>query len=114
MHEYHIVEGIVRQVVEAAKKNNAVRVTRVNLAMGESSGMEESSVRMYFDQISKGTTAEGAELTVSQIKTNLKCENCDMIFERKQKEFACPKCGRPAAPPQPNSEFYIVNIEVEK
>ncbi len=114
MHEYHIVERIVKDVVEAAKKNNAVRVTKVNLAVGELSALVESSARLYFDQISKGTCSEGAELVLNPIKTKLKCKSCDILFERKEKEFTCPKCGQPAAPSQLSSELYIVNIEVEK
>jgi|GEM_PF-396337 len=88
MHEYHIVESIVRQVVETAKKNNAARVSKVNLALSEFSDLEESSIRLYFEQISEGTCAEGAAVAIKTVKS-----------------------GRP---PSFAPKLYIVDIEVEK
>ena len=69
MHEYHIVEGIVKQAAKTARDNGASRVTKVTLAVGPFSGLEESSVRLYFDSISEGTPAEGAELVINPTET---------------------------------------------
>jgi hydrogenase nickel incorporation protein HypA/HybF len=68
MHEYHIVENVVKQATGVADERGASRITRVRLAVGELSGLEESSIRLYFDEISKGTLAEGAELIVSPVE----------------------------------------------
>jgi len=64
VHEYHIVEKIVNQASEKAKSEGASRITRINLALGELSGFAEGSIRLYFDTISAGTPAEGAELLI--------------------------------------------------
>ena len=64
MHEYHIVEGVVKQILEKAKTSNASRVTRVTLVMSEMSGLKEAPVRGYFEELSKGTLLEGAELII--------------------------------------------------
>ncbi len=62
MHEYHIVEAVVKQIVTAAAGNNAEKVTRVSLVLGDQSGLEEGAVRLYFETISAGTPAAGAAL----------------------------------------------------
>lgn len=69
MHEYHIVEGVVKQAISKAQEANASKVTRVNLVMGRMSGLAEASVRMYFENFSKGTILEGAELIISSPKS---------------------------------------------
>ncbi len=68
MHEYHIVESVIKQAAAAAEEREASRITRIRLAVGEMSGLEESSIRLYFEEISKGTLAEGAELVVNSAK----------------------------------------------
>lgn len=70
MHEYHIVEKIVNQAAEKAKSEGASRVTKITLALGELSGFAESSVRLYFETISEGTAAEGAELIINPIRSS--------------------------------------------
>ncbi|MFC1576042.1 hydrogenase maturation nickel metallochaperone HypA [Candidatus Omnitrophota bacterium] len=67
MHEYHIVEGIVKKITKVAKENGASKITSVSLALGKVSGLEESSVRLYFETISEGTSACGAELAVKTV-----------------------------------------------
>ena len=68
MHEYHIVEGAVKQILEKAKASNASRVTRITLVMGEMSGLKEAPVRNYFEALSKDTLLEGAELIIKPAK----------------------------------------------
>ncbi|PIP67760.1 MAG: hydrogenase maturation nickel metallochaperone HypA [Candidatus Omnitrophica bacterium CG_4_9_14_0_2_um_filter_42_8] len=87
MHEYHIVEGAVKQMLEKAKSSNATRVTRVTLVMGEFSGLKEGPVRSYFENFSKSTLLEGAELII--------------------KPVGAKDCAGPG------KEFYIDNIEIE-
>ena len=70
MHEHHIVEKIINQVAEKAKNEGVSKITKVSLALGELSGLAESSVRLYFETISIGTAAEGAELIVKPLREN--------------------------------------------
>lgn len=84
MHEYHIVEAVVKQILERARTSNASRVTRVTLVMSEMSGLKEAPVRGYFENLSKGTLLEGAELVIN-----------------------------PASPKPGCKELYADNIEIE-
>lgn len=84
MHEYHLVEGVVKQMLEKAKSSNAARVTRVTLVMSEMSGLKEAPVRSYFENLSRGTLLEGAELII-----------------------------KPSGPKPGCKKFYVDNIEID-
>jgi hydrogenase nickel incorporation protein HypA/HybF len=113
MHEYHIVEDIVRRAAEAAAKNGTSRVTEVRLALGELSGLSEESVRFYFDEISRGTALEGARLSIKFINAKLRCDACGITFERRKGEFGCPACGKAGLPAGAGRECYIEEIEID-
>jgi len=113
MHEYHIVEGVVKQMLEKAKSSNATRVTRVTLVMGELSGLKDGPVRSYFENLSKDTLLEGAELIIKPAGAKLKCKDCGEIFECGKTDFICPKCRGLGILTNFGKEFYIDNIEIE-
>jgi hydrogenase nickel incorporation protein HypA/HybF len=68
MHEYHMVERLVWQAVEAAKEKKASRITRIALAVSARAGINPESVRLHFPQAAKGTIAESAELDIKVIE----------------------------------------------
>ena len=111
MHEYHIVEGIVKQALEAARANGALKVTSITLRVGELSGLEEDSIRLYFEDLSRGTILESAEIVVNTVRAKLKCKGCATIFVRENKEFKCPKCGSEDLTRESGKELYIEDIK---
>ena len=113
MHEYPVTEQIIKIAQETAIKNNAVKVTKVSLVVGELSGFIGDSISMYFDIISKGTVVEGAELEITYIKFKLKCDKCDIYFERPRFSFECPQCGQDGSPTDIGKEFYVKDVEIE-
>ena len=84
MHEYHIVEDLVKQVLKKAEAGGARKVTRVALVLGAQSGLEESSVRLYFENLSKGTLLEGAQLIVSRLPDTAQGLSLEHIEIRKE------------------------------
>jgi hydrogenase nickel incorporation protein HypA/HybF len=64
MHEYHALESVINLVVKEAKARHAHRVSKVKLVMGKFLGFDESSVRLYFELLSAGTIAAGAQLQI--------------------------------------------------
>jgi hydrogenase nickel incorporation protein HypA/HybF len=69
MHEYHAVERLVRQAVEAARKNKAARITGVTVVVGKDSGIDPEIVRVHFPQAAAGTIAASATLAVKSRDT---------------------------------------------
>ena len=113
MHELPITEQIVRVASQHCQDNNASKVKKINLVIGDNTGIVGSSVQMYFDVITEGTCCEGAELGITRIKPKLRCKNCGCLFERALLSFSCPECGGEGEPTDIGREFYIDTIEVE-
>lgn len=113
MHEYPITQQIVKLAVEKAEENNALRIIRIGLVVGEMTGFVGDSIKMYFDAIAEGTLAEGAELNIKYVKSRLVCSDCGEYFERQKFTFQCPHCNGKGMPTDIGKEFYIEEIEVE-
>jgi hydrogenase nickel incorporation protein HypA/HybF len=62
MHELGITEQMLTVALEQASKSGISKITRINLILGETSAISSESVQFYFDPLSKGTPAQGAEL----------------------------------------------------
>ena len=63
MHELSITQSIMDVVLVEAEKAGAKEVKKINLVIGEMSGIVEQSVQFYFDFLNKETVAEGGKPT---------------------------------------------------
>jgi len=113
MHEYSLTRQIVRIVCRAAEENAAQRVSQVRLVVGGGSGIIPESVQLYFDQLARGTLAEGAVLQVRLVPPQMRCPVCGRNFERPRFSFACPQCGALGNPTEIGTEFYVEGVELE-
>ena len=113
MHEYSLTRQIVRIVNRTAEEHGAARVTQVRLVVGEGSGIIPESVQLYYDQIAKGTPAEGAALRVRLVPCEMRCPACGRNFIRPLFSFACPECGTLGTPTETGGECYVEGVELE-
>ncbi|MFA5316173.1 MAG: hydrogenase maturation nickel metallochaperone HypA [Dehalococcoidales bacterium] len=113
MHEYCITQSMLSLALDKAGTAEAVKITKINLALGELSGIVDESVRFYFDFLSKGTVAAGAALSFEKIITRLRCLKCDAVFCPPDGQWACPGCGEVSIEILSGRECYLESIEVE-
>ncbi len=113
MHEYGLTKQIVAIVNEAAKAHGAARVTAAHLVIGENTSIIPESVQMYYDQIARGTAAEGAVLQMRLVKAQMRCPRCEKNFERPRFSFACPVCGELGNPTDIGGECYVESVELD-
>ena len=113
MHELTLTQNILSIVLEKAREAKAGKVTRVNLAIGELSGVVDECVRFYFDFLSRNTIAAQADLTFRHHKVELRCQNCSFTFSPRKNDWSCPNCHRQQAEVISGRECYIDSIEVE-
>jgi hydrogenase nickel incorporation protein HypA/HybF len=113
MHEYPITLKIIEIAEAHARKENASRVVKVNLVVGDYSGFIGESISMYFNHISEGTLCEGAQIAIRRVVPQLKCKSCGEYFTRRPFSFECPHCGEEGGPTEIGKEFYIESIEVQ-
>ena len=113
MHELSITQEILRIAVEHAERANAKRIIDINLVVGDLSSVVDDSVQFYFDFLSPGTLAEGAQLHFTRIKARLKCRQCEREFEPEGMNWNCPNCDAIGGDILSGKEFYLDNIQVE-
>ena len=113
MHEYSITESILSLALEKAGEAEASKITRINLVIGELSGVVGDCVSFYFDFLSKDTIASGAGLSFEKIPTKLRCLNCKAVFSPENSSWACPECHEMGIDIISGRECYMESIEVE-
>lgn len=64
MQDYRVVENLIRQIEDEARKRNAGRVKKVYLALGEVLGFDADVIRREYERLSAGTAAQGSELEI--------------------------------------------------
>lgn len=65
MHETHMIEPIIKNIEEHAKKEGALKVNKVRVKIGEFTGIKEDSFRETFKVLAKGTILEDADLEIN-------------------------------------------------
>lgn len=113
MHELSVTQSILDIALAHAQGAGANRILKVNLVIGELSGLVGESIQFYFDFISKETPAEGAELTFRHVPAHFRCLDCGTEYEPNGTDWTCPQCGalRPIA--VGGQELLVESIEVE-
>jgi len=113
MHELAITQNMFDLVLEQAEKAEAKKVGKINLVIGEMTGVVGDCVQFYFDFISKGTLAEGATLSFAMVPPKARCRDCDKTFELKEFDWTCPYCGGNSLQIVAGKELFVESIEVE-
>ena len=114
MHELAITQNILDIVLNQAKAAQANKVTRINLVVGELSGIVSDSVLFYFDFLKKGNEAEGATLDFKLVPVELRCRDCQTVFNPKDSAWICPNCQGTGLDVVTGRECYVESIEVEQ
>ncbi len=73
MHEMPVTQGLLNLALEAAAGR---RVTDIYLHVGQMAAIVPSSVEVFFDHLSKGTLAEGAQLHFEMLPVEMHCLDC--------------------------------------
>ncbi len=113
MHELSVTQSILEIALRHAEKANARRITRLNLVIGELSGIVGDSVQFYWDIVGRGTIAEGAELCFERVPAALRCLDCSHTFTLDGREYACPSCGSARIAIAGGDDFRLESIEIE-
>ena len=113
MHELSITQSILSITLEQAKAAQANNINKINLIIGELSGVVDECVQFYFDLLSKDTIAAEASLSFDRPPTKLRCRNCDITFLPDNLDWACPNCQEQKIEIISGRECYVESIEVD-
>jgi len=114
MHEMAVTQSILDIAIKHAQQAGAARITRINLVIGEMSGVVDDSVQFYFDFLSKETIAEEATLVFDRRPAVYRCRECQATFHPEGLTWECPVCDALSFEVVSGREFRIESIEVEE
>lgn len=113
MHELGIVFHIVKTVEEVAIENQAGKVSRVVLQIGEVSTVIPSYLEDCWKwKCSKSRMMEGCELVIETIPAVTFCEDCRETYRTVEHGKICPYCGSGNTYLVQGNEHQIKEIEV--
>ncbi len=113
MRELQFTQNILNQSLQQAHEANAKRVKCLHLAMGEIAEIEQRSIQSHWQQISKDTPAEQAELDFRLIPAEVQCMACFAKYHPTNGGIQCPHCGSYGAKILSGEEFYLESIELD-
>jgi hydrogenase nickel incorporation protein HypA/HybF len=113
MHEMGIAQNILDIALDAASKEGAQKITRINLVAGELRGIVPLQLTFCFSMVAKDTIASGAYLSIDTLPVTGHCENCSSDFAVEEYQYVCPKCGSTRIQVTGGSELRIKDIEIE-
>jgi len=117
VHELPVTRSIVDIVLRYAGANKVRRIVAVDLSIGALSDLEAEWIQSYFDHLSKGTLAEGAEIRVRRSPLSFRCDPCGTAFEATREELAsacCPECGSREISVTSGTGYMVESMEVEE
>ncbi len=66
MHEMHLVKDIFEDLIRLGREQNAKKITKVYLRMGEFTEINGDILDFFFKEKGKGTLLEGARIEIEK------------------------------------------------
>jgi hydrogenase nickel incorporation protein HypA/HybF len=113
MREFPATLSILAKALLKARASNAKRIKAVHLAMGEIAELDQNAVQGHWEELSKGTPAEQAQLHFRLIPARVQCMACFSEYDPIDGKIHCPYCGSYGAKVLRGEEFYLESIELD-
>lgn len=112
MHEYALVESLVRRVEAEVEKRRAIAVHGLSVRVGELSGVDPELLATAYQTFRAGTICEKAPLAVSRVAATWSCPACRRPIARGA-ILRCATCDEPAQLDDGGDALMLDGIELE-
>jgi hydrogenase nickel incorporation protein HypA/HybF len=112
MRELNATQSILAKALLKVRETDR-RIKSLQLALGEISELNRASIQTHWEELSKGTPAERAQLHFRSIKAEVQCMACFQKYQPVDGTIHCPYCGSYGAKVLSGEEFYLESIELE-
>ena len=112
MHELSVTQKLLELALDRAQRAGGGRIQRLHVVIGELSSMIDDSAAFYWDLISQGTAAEGAQLTFERVAAELACQQCGCRYQLKASKLTCPDCGSTSVSILAGDELLLQSIDL--
>ena len=109
-----IIGEVVKVALRHAEQNQAQKITKVLLAVGDLSDLVDEWVHHYFTFLTKDTIAAEAELVIEHVPIMVMCDSCKKPFsvDKQEMDFSCPDCGGKGSNLLQGRGFKVKSIEI--
>lgn len=76
MHELSIIGEVASKVLAAADRHHVAKIAGVQLTVGELRDLSDEWMHHYFEHCTRGTVAEGAQLSITYVPIVVGCSRC--------------------------------------
>ena len=114
MHELAVCQGLMGQVEQIARRENAERITRILLSIGPLSGVEATLLRDAFPIAAAGSVAEDADLVIAEQAVKVKCLSCGAESAASANRLLCAACGDYRTRLVSGDEMLLMSVELER
>lgn len=114
MHELSVCQALVRELDALARREHALRITRVVVRIGPLSGVEPQLLRQAYPLACAGTVADGAELILEDLPVRVQCESCGAESEAAVNRLVCGVCGDYRTRLLSGDEMLLAHVEIER
>ncbi len=111
MHEYSIASSLLEVALRTASEHGLKKVSRAKVKAGELRGIVPLQLTFWWEALTRGTAAEGAELEVETVAPRVRCSGCGHEFEVEEMAFRCPACGGVDVATTAGTELLLTEIE---
>jgi hydrogenase nickel incorporation protein HypA/HybF len=112
MHEYALIQSLLRRVEEEARGRGAVAVHRLAVRVGELSGVDPELFQTAYDTFREGTICAHAPLALTRVPASWSCPSCGAAIPRGA-PLRCEACRAPARLDEGGDALTLDRIEME-
>jgi hydrogenase nickel incorporation protein HypA/HybF len=112
MHEYSLVEALVRRVEEEARRRGALAVHGLSVRIGELSGVDPELFLTAYETFRAGTICERAPLALASVAASWSCPRCARPIASGA-ILRCSDCGEPARLDDGGDALMLDGIDLE-
>jgi hydrogenase nickel incorporation protein HypA/HybF len=112
VHEYALVEALVRRVEEEARRRGATAIHGLRITVGELAGVDPGLFRAAYETFRAGTLCARAALELASAPATWSCPRCGAVIARGAR-LRCVACDVPAALGERSDALLLESIDME-
>ena len=114
MHEISLVQAMLQQLSELAVQNQATKVLKITMEIGQMSGVVADSFRFGFEVLSgNDDLVRGVELVIITPPVTYRCTQCDHLEISSSRPDCCPLCRETFLIPEGGDGLILQQVEME-
>lgn len=116
MHELSICEVLITTILTEMDriKPPPRRLLKVRVVLGELRQVVPECLQFAYEELSKGTPAEGSTLEIVHRPVTARCRQCGWEGEIKDKLFLCGRCEAANVEVLTGKELYLDSLEIDQ